>query len=565
VPLPSRARRLARASRPVGVGVLVLASLWASSVTNTAFSQTALTSASSGGDGYWLVASDGGVFTYGDAAFHGSAGGIHLNKPIVGMAVTPDGLGYWLVASDGGVFTYGDATFHGSAGGIHLNDPVVAAAATPDGRGYWLVASDGGIFTYGDAVFHGSAGSQHLNAAIVGMTPTPDGGGYWLVASDGGIFAYGDAVFYGSAGSLHLNAPIIGMAATPDGGGYWLVASDGGVFTYGDAAFHGSAGGTRLNTAIVAVADTPDGGGYWLVASDGGVFTYGDASFLGSMGGIQLNKPVVAMAALGWSAGPTSIPPTTTTTTSDGLPTCVTGDSDGLPISGAYHTPDIINNSNGYNTYVNINMWGNIDSTGDKLCGTGPGNWTFTTTEADGPDGGAVQGYPDVQQLYNDWNGTSDGNTPISQSGAPDVTSTFSTTDPPVSQGQWELAYDLWSSDYPTDIMVWEDVATARGAISNYGGATIDNPDVVIDGVHYTLIHYGSGAQPERMLVAHTNVTSGSIDLRDIMLYMENAGLVPMDNEFTQIQLGWEVCDTDGVPASFGVNGFTLTRTPVEP
>jgi beta-glucanase (GH16 family) len=33
------------------------------------------------------VASDGGIFAYGDAAFHGSAGSVALNKPIVGMAV----------------------------------------------------------------------------------------------------------------------------------------------------------------------------------------------------------------------------------------------------------------------------------------------------------------------------------------------------------------------------------------------------------------------------------------------------------------------------------------------
>jgi hypothetical protein len=36
-------------------------------------------------DGYWLVASDGGIFGFGDAAFHGSTGGVHLNQPIVGM------------------------------------------------------------------------------------------------------------------------------------------------------------------------------------------------------------------------------------------------------------------------------------------------------------------------------------------------------------------------------------------------------------------------------------------------------------------------------------------------
>ena len=65
--------------------------------------------------GYWLVASDGGIFAFGDAGFHGSTGDIHLNQPIVGMAATPDGQGYWLVASDGGIFTFGAAGFHGSA------------------------------------------------------------------------------------------------------------------------------------------------------------------------------------------------------------------------------------------------------------------------------------------------------------------------------------------------------------------------------------------------------------------------------------------------------------------
>jgi hypothetical protein len=143
--------------------------------------------------------------------------------------------GYDLAASDGGVFNFGNLPFCGSAGGIKLNKPVVGMAATGTGAGYWLAASDGGVFNYGTAKFFGSAGSLTLNKPIVGIAATHDGGGYWLVASDGGVFNYGDANFYGSAGSLKLNAPIVGIAATPDGGGYWLVASDGGIFNYGDA------------------------------------------------------------------------------------------------------------------------------------------------------------------------------------------------------------------------------------------------------------------------------------------------------------------------------------------
>ena len=43
----------------------------------------------------------------------------------MGIDATPDGGGYWLVGADGGVFNYGDAPFYGSAGGTHLNAPVV--------------------------------------------------------------------------------------------------------------------------------------------------------------------------------------------------------------------------------------------------------------------------------------------------------------------------------------------------------------------------------------------------------------------------------------------------------
>jgi hypothetical protein len=247
--------------------------------------------------GYWFVASDGGVFAFGHAHFHGSTGGVHLTRPIVGMAPTSDGNGYWMVASDGGIFAFGDAHFYGSTGGVHLAKPIVGMAATPDGRGYWLVASDGGIFAFGDAHFYGSTGAVHLSKPIVTMASTPDGRGYWLVASDGGVFAFGDAHFHGSTGGVRLAKPIVGMAPTTTGAGYWMVASDGGIFAFGDARFHGSTGGVRLAKPIVGMAATYGGGGYWLVASDGGIFAFGNAPFYGSTGGVKLTQPIVGMAA----------------------------------------------------------------------------------------------------------------------------------------------------------------------------------------------------------------------------------------------------------------------------
>ena len=85
-------------------------------------------------------------------------GGTPLNQPVVGMAASPTGGGYWMTASDGGIFAFGDAAFEGSLGGTHLDQPIVGMAATPTGLGYWLAAADGGVFAYGDAPFEGSDG-----------------------------------------------------------------------------------------------------------------------------------------------------------------------------------------------------------------------------------------------------------------------------------------------------------------------------------------------------------------------------------------------------------------------
>jgi N-acetylmuramoyl-L-alanine amidase len=230
--------------------------------------------------GYWLAASDGGVFAFNAPAL-GSAGNLVLASPVVGMAATPDDGGYWLAGSDGGVFSYGDARFAGSMGAVRLNKPVVGMAVDRVTGGYWLVASDGGVFSFG-APFQGSTGAMRLNAPVVGMAATLDDRGYWLVASDGGVFAFGDARFAGSMGAVHLVKPVTGMAVDSAGNGYWLVGADGGVFSFG-APYEGSTGGTVLARAVVAVAATADGGGYWLAGGNGSVYPFGDAQYQGSV------------------------------------------------------------------------------------------------------------------------------------------------------------------------------------------------------------------------------------------------------------------------------------------
>ena len=147
------------------------------------------------GHGYWLVASDGGIFTFGDARFHGSTGGIRLNKPIVGMAATPTG--QRLLAR-----RVRRRHLHLRRRPLlrldrrHPPQPARSSAwpRTPTGHGYWLVASDGGIFTFGDARFYGSTGGRHARAARSSAWRRPrPATATGSSRADGGIFTFGDA------------------------------------------------------------------------------------------------------------------------------------------------------------------------------------------------------------------------------------------------------------------------------------------------------------------------------------------------------------------------------------
>jgi hypothetical protein len=255
--------------------------------------------------GYWLVGSDGGIFTFGAAQFYGSTGALTLQRPVVGITPTANDGGYWLVASDGGIFSFGNAGYYGSipllgfapAGSTdpkRLNAPIVGMVPSADGAGYFMVASDGGVFAFGDAKFEGSCpGIGGCAGAAVAVMPDASGNGYWLVTATGHVYAFGDAVNYGAPGPQSV--PVTAAVRTNDGAGYWLLFANGVVAPYGDAVDLGGPAGALggLNPAS-AIFTTSDGAGYWIASANGSVYTYGDAPGDGSMAGQHLNGSIIA-------------------------------------------------------------------------------------------------------------------------------------------------------------------------------------------------------------------------------------------------------------------------------
>ena len=259
--------------------------------------------------GYWLVGSDGGIFSFGSAQFYGSTGSLRLQRPVVGIVPTADRGGYWLDASDGGVFAFGDSGFYGSIPGLglhpagshlanSLNAPIVGMVPSADGAGYFMVGSDGGVFAFGDARFAGSCpGIGGCLGTAVAVMPDASGNGYWLVTSLGYVYAFGDASNYGQPGQQSV--PVTSAVRTPDGKGYWILFANGAISHYGDAGFFGSPVGQfgGLNPAN-AIFSSVDGGGYWVASAGGSVDGYGDAPNDGSMANTALNGSIVA--ATGW-------------------------------------------------------------------------------------------------------------------------------------------------------------------------------------------------------------------------------------------------------------------------
>jgi hypothetical protein len=257
----------------------------------------------------------------------------------------------------------------------------------------------------------------------------------------------------------------------------------------------------------------------------------------------------------------TTKPPSTTTTSTTAPPggggagQCITGPQDNLgPYSYA-----AITNSNGYNTYVGNNEWGANSGTSQKICGTSPGSWTLQASAVPSNYTG-VQTYPDIQQLMDDycggtWN-TCSNTTDTPLSALHSLTSTYGTVNPPLAQGDWEAAYDIWLNNTPnSEIMIWTTTSNVRLADN---GSQVFNTNVTIAGQSYTYMNYGGGLP---ILVLNSNAASGTIDVLAALKYLQSIGQVSANATLAQLDFGWEICNTAGTTQTFQVNNYSISMS----
>jgi hypothetical protein len=261
---------------------------------NAAGAGTQVTSSASGvvrrsSAGWLLYSRTGNVYNSQFEPFYGSpaASKVTLPSPIIGLAQSS--AGYWLVAKNGKVYSYGNAAKL-PALAAHSNVVGIVAAAT---GGYWLYTSSGHVYNSRHAHWYGSLPSVHVtNHSVVGMAATPDGHGYWLVTSGGRVYAFGDAA--PKVAPSGAKAPIVGIAAA-SGRGYWLVGANGRIYCSRGVHFYGSIAANGIKTtSVVGIVPTSGHNGYWLVMSTGTVYKFGAA---GRFPAVSVGKNVITGAA----------------------------------------------------------------------------------------------------------------------------------------------------------------------------------------------------------------------------------------------------------------------------
>ena len=161
-----------------------------------------------------------------------------LNAPIVGMVPSSTGHGYFMVASDGGVFAFGDAHFEGSCPGIG-GCAGVAVSVMPDstGNGYWLVTSPA---TSTPSVTRLSMVRPPSSVPVIDAVATPMGRviGSSTPTVSSPTSATPAPLGARSATSNYYN-PATAIFPTEDCLGYWVASARGDVFTYGSAPYLG--------------------------------------------------------------------------------------------------------------------------------------------------------------------------------------------------------------------------------------------------------------------------------------------------------------------------------------
>ncbi len=248
---------------------------------------------------------------------------------------------------------------------------------------------------------------------------------------------------------------------------------------------------------------------------------------------------------------PSPAPSSSRPPSSSGLGTpCVTSSDSGS--CGPYDYAGI-SGGGGNQASVIQDVWNPVKGASQKLTAYNPGNWSVS---ADMPASNtAVVSYPDAQETY-----TTASDTPSPLSDFSSITSSFAENGPASRGDDYEAAYDIWTgtgnNNFAQEIMIWVD---------NHGQtpAGSDVASAAIGGVGYKVWSTSrAGTVGDTVsMVLDSNRSSGSVNILADLNWLESNGYLPAGSGLNQIDFGWEICSTGGVPETFTLSQYRITAS----
>jgi hypothetical protein len=255
--------------------------------------------------------------------------------------------------------------------------------------------------------------------------------------------------------------------------------------------------------------------------------SYSAASFPGNPSSFTLNG--IACTGTVTSGSPSTTP---TTSTASASPT-TTGSSGYLyENSGQWAQYSI----GGYTIYND--EWGSGFNT-QTLWVNSATNWGVFSTQ---PSTSGVKSYANISKTIN-----------LALNSLSSATSTFNETNP--SGGNWESAYDIWLNGSGIEVMAWTDVS---GNVGPLGSAVAT---VTLDGNTWTLYAGNNGSNPTYSFVRSGNESSGTVNILDLLKYLENTGGYFSNPTLSTIQYGWEISGTNNTQENFTINNYSANAS----
>jgi len=209
----------------------------------------------------------------------------------------------------------------------------------------------------------------------------------------------------------------------------------------------------------------------------------------------------------------------------------------GIPPHPAFKSsaPFGIFNNRGFDVYNN--EWNTAEAGPQTIWADSYRHWGVESKQANTT---SVKTYPCVQKNYNHRAYTS----------LKSLTSTFTESMPSASKLDAEAAYDLWLNNNDIEVMMWVD---------NHGQTPAGKVIATVNIWGQKFAVWQGSQNMYSFVLSGKQETAGKVHLLAALRWLVNHGHMSRSVTLTQVNFGWEIASTHGVPMDFTVTQFSLS------